>query len=138
MSTNSMNVAAGQFPRLSDRFAVQDLTVTWAVPNNRKLFGKKTAHVEMAVVDLSVAGALLVGPLIESVRAGSRVPFIHNGEHGLAEVRHIRAADDDSAVYYGVVFLNLTEQLKTVIFERSAARRNKREPELNEIWNHAR
>jgi hypothetical protein len=138
MSSNSMNVAAGQFPRLSDRFAVEDLTVTWVVPNNRKLFGKKTRDVEMLVIDLSVAGALLVGPLIESVRAGSRVPFVHDGEHGLAEVRHIRAADDNSAIYYGVVFLELTEHLKSLVFDQSAARRNKGEPELNELWNHAR
>ncbi len=137
-----MNAASGQFPRLSDRFAVQDLTLTWIVPNNRKLFGKKTAQIEVGVVDLSVAGALLLGPMIESVRVGSRVPFIHEGQQGLAEVRHIRAAEDvvsaNSGIYYGVVFLNLTEDLKAVIFERMAARRGRREPELTELWNHSR
>ncbi len=143
MSANNLNAAmSGQFPRLSDRFSVDDLTVTWVVPNNRKLFGKKSAHVDMAVIDLSVAGALLVGPEIEAVRSGSRVPFIHEGQQGLAEVRHIRPADDvpeiKSAVYYGVVFLNLTDELKTMIFNHMAARRGKRDPELSQLWNQAR
>ncbi|MFW2380704.1 MAG: hypothetical protein ACN4GZ_03015 [Acidimicrobiales bacterium] len=143
MSTNNVNAGiSGQFPRLSDRFNVDGLTVTWVVPNNRKLFGKKTAHVEMAVVDLSVAGALLLGPDLGSVRSGSRVPFIHEGQHGLAEVRHVRAADDvpnaQSAVYYGVVFLTLTDELKALIFDRMAARRGQRESELTELWNQAR
>ena len=100
--------------------------MSWVVPNNRKLFGKKTAHVEMAVIDLSVAGALLVGPEIESVRAGSRVPFIHEGEQGLAEVRHIRPTDDipdvKSGAYYGIVFVNITDKLKAIIFQESGKR----------------
>ena len=143
MSANNLNAAiSGKFPRLSDRFSVKNLTLTWVVPNNRKLFGKKSAHVEMAVVDLSVAGALLVGPAIDVVRSGSRVPFIHEGEQGLAEVRHIRPADDipgvKSTVYYGVVFLTVTDQLKTMIFDHLAARRGGREEELTELWNQAR
>ncbi|MBT8241721.1 MAG: PilZ domain-containing protein [Acidimicrobiia bacterium] len=143
MSANNPNAAiSGNFPRLSDRFSVDNLTLTWIVPNNRKLFGKKSAHVEVAVVDLSVAGALLVGPEIDVVRSGSRVPFIHEGEQGLAEVRHIRPADDipgvKSAVYYGVVFLTLTDQLKTMIFDHIAARRGGRENELAELWNQSR
>ena len=142
MSEHNLNAAmSGQFPRLSDRFSVDDLTVTWVVPNNRKLFGKKSADVEMAVVDLSVAGALLLGPAIDGVRNGSRVPFIHEGQQGLAEVRHVRPADDvpdKSAVYYGVVFLNLTDELKAMIFDEMAARRGRRDPELNQLWNLAR
>jgi hypothetical protein len=143
MSAKNLNAATSmKFPRLSDRFSVHDLMLTWVVPNNRKLFGKKSVHVEMAVVDLSVAGALLVGPEIELVRSGSRVPFIHEGEQGLAEVRHIRPADDvpgvKQAVYYGVVFLTLTDQLKAMIFDHLAARRGSRENELHELWSQAR
>lgn len=135
------NDASAKFPRLSDRFSVDDLVVTWVVPNNRKLLGKKTAKVEMAVIDLSVAGALLLGPAVDSVRKGSKVPFIHEGQEGLAEVRHVRIADDipgAKAAYYGVVFLNLTEELKGLIFDRMAERRNQKPSDLNELWNHAR
>lgn len=141
MGMPSTNDSNGKFPRLSDRFSVDDLIVTWIVPNNRKLLGKKTAKVDMAVIDLSVAGALLLGPAVDSVRQGSRVPFIHDGQQGLAEVRHVRTADDipgHEAAYYGVVFLNLTDELKALIFERMAERRSRNAGDLNELWNHSR
>ncbi len=141
MGSPNANNTNGQFPRLSDRFGVDDLVVTWIVPNNRKILGKKTAKIDMAVIDLSIAGALVIGPVIDSVRQGARVPFIHEGQQGLAEVRHVRIADDlpgAKAAYYGIVFLNLTDELKALIFESMAQRRARKSSDLNEIWNQAR
>ncbi len=135
------SVLAGQFPRLSERFGVDDLTVSWIVPNNRKVFGKKTAEIPMTVVDLSVAGALIVGPAVDSVRAGSRLRYIHNGQHGQVEVRHIRPADDvpnlRNAAYYGVVFLEVTSDLEEMIFAEMAQRRGVHRDQLSDLWNSA-
>jgi hypothetical protein len=132
---------AGQFPRLSERFGVDDLTLSWVVPNNRKVFGKRTAEIPMTVVDLSVAGALIVGPTVESVRRGTRVQFVHNGQRGQMEVRHVRPADDvpnlRDGVFYGVVFVEVTEDLETMIFDEAARRRGVNRDELNDLWNSA-
>ena len=132
----------GQFPRLSDRFRVEGLIVQCTVPNNRKMFGKKVAQIEMTIVDLSIAGALLLGPKIAEIRAGSKIPITHNGEMGLAQIRHVRAAHDvptmKNPAYYGVVFVEIPAQLKEMIFGQMAANRGKNVPELDELWNHAR
>ncbi len=132
----------GQFPRLSDRFSVDDLQIDVSVPNTRKLFGKKTANVQMQVIDLSISGALVVGPHLDSVRAGSRVKFVHDGAEGSAEIRHVRPTQDmpgmTNAAYYGIVFLNLSEDLKEIVYQRMAERRGKKDPELNHLWNHSR
>jgi len=132
----------GEFPRLSDRFSVNDLSFTFTVPNARKLFGKKSAQLPMRVVDLSVAGALVLGPHLETIRTGTRVQFIHNGQQGSAEVRHVRPTQDvpgmTDAAYYGLVFINLTEDMKGLIFDQMSVRRGKKDPELNDLWNHAR
>ena len=143
MRTSSYNSSlAGQFPRLSDRFRVEGLAVQCTVPNNRKMFGKKVDKVEMTIVDLSIAGALLLGPMIDGIRAGSKIPFIHNGEEGLAQIRHVRAAHDvpkmKNPAYYGVVFVEIPAQLKEMIFGQMASNRGKNVPELDELWNHAR
>lgn len=131
----------GQFPRLSDRFHVEGMTMTWIVPNNRKLFGKKTANIDVQIIDLSIAGALLVGPRIDEIRGGSRVPFLYEGAHGVAEIRHIRPADDvpdfANGAYYGVVFINLPSRLKELVFAHIADRRGHRDEDLHELWNHA-
>lgn len=115
--------------------------MTWTVPNNRKLFGKKTAEVDMQIMDLSISGALLVGPLIDVVRCGSRVPFLYEGSHGVAEVRHIRSADDvpdyANGAYYHVVFINIPSKLKELIFAHIADRRGRRDEDLQEFWNQA-
>lgn len=132
----------GQFPRLSDRFQVDGMSLTWIVPNNRKLFGKKTAAIEMQIIDLSIAGALLVGPSIDVVRSGSRVPFLFQGAQGVTEIRHIRSSDSipdlDNGAYYGVVFITLPNELKERIFEHTARRGRHTDPELADLWNHAR
>ncbi|NNF53606.1 MAG: hypothetical protein HKN03_04085 [Acidimicrobiales bacterium] len=143
MSTSSYNTSlTGQFPRLSDRFRVEGLAVKCTVPNNRKMFGKKVEQIDMMIVDLSIAGALLLGPKIAEIRAGSKVPFTHNGEEGIAQIRHVRAAHDvpkmKNPAYYGVVFVEIPSQLKEMIFGQMAANRGKNVPELDELWNHAR
>ncbi len=143
MSRSSNNASlAGQFPRLSDRFRVEGLAVICTVPNNRRMFGKKVDNVDMTIVDLSIAGALLLGPKIDEIRAGSKVPFTHNGEMGIAQIRHVRPAHDvpkmKNPAYYGVVFVEIPAQLKEMIFSQMAANRGKNVPELDELWNHAR
>lgn len=118
------------------------MTVTWIVPNNRKLFGKKTANIDLQIIDLSIAGALLVGPVIDVVRSGSRVPFLYHDARGVAEIRHIRPSDNvpefTNGAYYGVVFISLPPPLKDLIYTHMADRRGQRDPELTELWNHAR
>ena len=91
----------------------------------------------MEVLDISVAGALVVGPNIEELSPGARIPFAFDNETGVAEIRHMREASTGDTAFYGVVFVKLSEGLNRIVFDHVAAMR-KAASDLDDVWTRAR
>lgn len=72
-------------------------------------FGKPT-EVEAQVLDLSVAGALLMAPVNVKLRTGLRVPVRIGNSNGMVEVRNIRKSSVSGMAFYGVGFVRMSDR----------------------------
>ena len=61
--------------------------------------------VRAQVLHISVSGALVTGPILRTVSKGVRVPFVLDGEYGVAEVRRTRNASTGDSAFYDIVFV---------------------------------
>lgn len=103
-----------EFPRLSERYRAS-AEVVIHVPSRRKVMKGSPKAIEADVLDLSVAGALLVLPEGSTPDVGVRMKFELNGCAGVAELRNSRPASADS-VYFGVSFFSMSDELRDEIF----------------------
>lgn len=103
--------APEEFPRLSARYRIDGLELTWSPKSGRLTASSKGKEVPAKVIDLSVAGALLVAPANRHVEPGVRVPVRIGNSTGVAEVRSIRKASIPGMVFYGVAFTQMSKGL---------------------------
>lgn len=110
-----------EVPRISERYSIDPIEATWFPPKDSR-FSNKPKRAGVQLIDLSVAGAQIVGPFNRSVAVGMRVPFELGGEKGIVEVRNIR--DIDGLGHYGVTFYKISERLEQAVFAAVGKRRN--------------
>lgn len=121
-----------EFPRLSERYRAS-AEIVIHIPSRRKVMKGSPKPVQADVLDLSVAGALLVVPEDTVADIGIRMKFELNGCAGVAELRNFRPASADST-YYGISFFSMTDELRDEIFRLVANVRSGVDPDL---WERA-
>ncbi len=121
-----------EFPRLSQRYRAS-AEVVIHVPSRRKVMKGNPKPVDADVLDLSVAGALLVVPEGIMADIGIRMKIELNGCAGVAELRNFRPASADST-YFGISFFSMTDELRDEIFRLVA---NVRSGVEAEVWERA-
>jgi hypothetical protein len=110
--------------------------ITWC-RLRRGLFGLREKPAPAEVIDLSVDGALVLGPFDRNVRRGSVVPIEHAGARGLVQVRHVHDAPDPKLRFYGVQFVHLQPELRSLVHDLVAARRGDG-GQIEQVWSKAR
>jgi hypothetical protein len=96
-------------------------------------FGRrpKSQQITVQVVDVSVEGALLLGPERQELHAGAVVAVVSPGR-AVAEIRHRTL--DGTAVQYGVRFLSMDDAFRSLLFEHIGRDRER----MEDAWLHAR
>ena len=102
--------APDQFPRISERYRIAGLNLFWSPPSTKTLSFGKPVEVEAQVLDLSVAGALLMAPVNAKLRSGLRVPVRIGNSNGMVEVRNIRKSSVPDMAFYGVGFVRMSDR----------------------------
>jgi hypothetical protein len=101
--------------RIGRRVEVHDLTMELvAPPPPKKRFGKARPPetLEVEVLDLSVSGALVSAPEVDTVGVGAVVPVRLHGHRGTVAVRRVGTDDRPGRVRLGVEFLEAQPELK--------------------------
>ena len=131
-------VNTGHVGRLSERYPAQGLELEWIVPSRRKLLKDREVAIKVHVLDVSVTGALLAAPEIGGLQVGDKVKFRLNGDTGTAAIRHIRMSSTGDTCFYGVSFLELSDELSAELFDAVAVSRGLKWSELDQAWLSAR
>ncbi len=129
---------AGQIGRLSERYPAHGLELEWIVPSRRKLLKSREVAVRVHVLDVSVTGALLAAPEVDGMVVGDKVKFRLNGDTGTATVRHIRMSSTGETCFYGVSFVELSEQMSAELFDAVAVSRGLKWSDIDQAWLSAR
>jgi hypothetical protein len=117
--------------RIAPRQPVERLVVDLAYEQVRSFGRRKVHHVAMQVVDLSVDGALLLGPRRKELEGGALVT-LSNPARAVAEIRHVKPSGDDAL--YGVRFVSMEERFREGLFAHLGRDREG----MQEAWLHAR
>lgn len=119
-----------EFPRISPRYPIPPLKAIW-YPPARRLVGSPAA-VEVRLVDISVAGALIQGPHNKRLSVGSRIPIEFQGTEGIADVRNIRPSEHRDSSYYGISYFNMSPEMSELV--HAVVRRIRSENDLTTLW----
>lgn len=119
-----------QFPRISERYRIAGLNLHWSPPNPKLLSRHKPIEVEAQVLDLSVAGVLLMAPVNDKLRTGLRIPVRVGNAVGTVEVRNIRKSSVSGMAFYGVVFVKMSDRLVENVNAVVAKLRSVKDPNI--------
>ena len=119
-----------QFPRISERYRIAGLHLHWSPPNPKVLSRGKPVELEAQVLDLSVAGALLMAPVNDKLRPGMRVPVRVGTALGTVEIRNIRKSSVDGMAFYGVGFVKMSDRLVENVNAVVAKLRTTKDPSI--------
>ncbi len=103
-----------EFPRLSPRYPIPPLKATWFPPSRRKL-SRAVGPVEVRLVDISIAGALLEGPFNDRLVEGSRLRIEFGTADGIAEIRNARPSEHKGMSYYGVSYFRMSDEMRDLV-----------------------
>lgn len=119
-----------EFPRISARYPIPALKATWFAPGRR--IGSGSSSVEIRIVDISVAGALIEAPTNKKIKLGTRVKMEISGHDGTAEIRNMRLAERYALSYYGITFLRMSPELEALV--HSVVGKVRSEHDLTTVW----
>jgi hypothetical protein len=105
-----------EMPRISVRYRVSGATLEWTPPRRGLLPGRRRS-VEAELLDLSVTGALIQAPDHPGLTVGFRIPIRIGNEDGMVEIRNVRPSDVVGKVNIGVVFHEMSDALRSAIYE---------------------
>ena len=109
--------------RIGSRIAVDGARLGWRPILPRRRFRREQSADSVKVADLSITGALVIGPRDARVRIGTQVEIDAGGQRGVVEIRRIDADTDPALAWYGVQFVDLQPELQQLINDTIAARR---------------
>ncbi len=105
-----------EYPRLSERHRVNTSAI-WYPPSRRKILAGRPGPVEIQVLDLSVAGALLFGHANPAIELGLKLKIEFDGVKGVSVIRNIRESASRDMSYYGVSFFAMTHEFELKVME---------------------
>jgi hypothetical protein len=88
--------------RIGSRIAVDGARLGWRPILPRRRFRREQRADSVKVADLSITGALVIGPRDARVRIGTQVEIDVGGQRGVVEIRRIDADPDPALAWYGV------------------------------------
>ncbi len=102
------------FPRITPRYPIPPLRATWHAPSRRRI-GPRTSSVEIRLVDISIAGALLIAPSNDRLETGSRLKIEFGDTDGVAEIRNVRPCDHEGFSYYGINYFRMSDEMRELV-----------------------
>ena len=102
------------FPRITPRYQIPPLRATWHAPSRRRI-GGRTHATEVRLVDISIAGALLIAPANSKLETGSRLKIEFGDTDGIAEIRNVRDSEHDGFSYYGINYFRMSDEMRQLV-----------------------
>jgi hypothetical protein len=105
--------------RIGERVAVDPIAVRWVVVADRAgRFGRRrneTVEHPGRILDVSVTGAAIEGPSALSALVGKEVSLLTEEGESVVRVRRVADTSDPARHVYGVMFVQLHEELQARI-----------------------
>ena len=104
--------------RIGARVRIDPIAVVWVVPKSAtpsRLRRSSTEH-PGRLVDVSVTGAGVEGPVHPRLTVGAHVVLVHQGGRSEVRVRHMQPTVDPDVLLYGVEHVRLHQGLRDAIF----------------------
>lgn len=131
IETTALQGRTGLDRRLSPRQPVDGVGVDVIYERALRFGRRKLERVRMQAVDVSIEGALLLGPERDELHAGALVR-LEAGSRAVAEIRHVSPRNDQAL--YGIRLIEMEPAFREQLFATVGRNRES----LEDAWLHAR